>query len=182
MFHGRIDPHETVDLPGKEARRALADFLRENPGSIVLLAAVPVERRGTISMWAGRVQRAEGGMGMFAPAGSFEARGCTVFGLTRLFVRYTGEASSSTQDTPIGYAAAVENIRLVKAWCNQALFTEERRQNPDQALIEELTRVRATCMRNQVELIDADTQTIDKVGRMYAERFRQLTSEERLIT
>lgn len=175
-FHDLIDDHDVPMMPVSE-RAKLADFLRERPGTIVLMASVPETYKKTAVNWAARIRQGVAPMKGFAPAGHFEAVVRTVFGQTRLYVRYVGAVGQTgvpVSEPLMGLAAALECIRLVQAWHGHALFFEERAYQPDPKRLRYFTESRNACVRECLKLPDADPQTIDRIGREYRDRFDRL--------
>lgn len=81
----------TADLPTDRAdRQAIADQLRNNPGSWALIGQRP-GTPGAVRMTTYVISKGGPGWQMFGPG--FEARTATMFGENRIYARYVGDAS-----------------------------------------------------------------------------------------
>lgn len=80
---------DVLGMPSVSERKMFAEALRHNPGRIALLGAT-VNRR-VAQQYAYRIRNAIPSMHMFTPAGHFEAEAKTMFGTTRIYVRYIGD-------------------------------------------------------------------------------------------
>lgn len=84
--------HFEEDICGMRSaseRRLFAEELRRNPGQVALLAVI--KNQNVARQYSYCVRRAKDNMQMFTPAGDFEASSVTMFGATRIYVRYTGD-------------------------------------------------------------------------------------------
>jgi len=79
---------------------------------------------------------------------------------------------------PIGYAAAVERVRLVIAYYSRAIHQERSSTSPDPARLEELTSHRRACVADRQALDDADEEVIARTAEEYGARYLRLTSAE----
>lgn len=169
----QIDDGVLVDMPGQLGKIAFADALRKHPGRMALLVRQPAARRRTVATWAHHIRRGTKQMSMFQPPGHFEASVNKIFEETHLHVRYVGPEITKEPDRPLlGLAAALERVRLVQAWYGRALYYE---RSP--ARIRQLKASRQECVDEARRLGFADPETVDRIGREYGERFKQLTEE-----
>lgn len=81
-----VVPH---GMPDKEGRIELAELLRENPGSVALLAAMKSSNCARQAAYS--VRQGASGMRMFGPPGAYDASTTTMFGLSWIFVSYVKE-------------------------------------------------------------------------------------------
>lgn len=70
-------------------------------------------------------------------------------------------------DGRVGYAATVEQLHLVIAWYSRAIYLEGR--------IEQLLAERRECILDRRSLNGADADEIERVARVYTDRFHRLS-------
>ncbi|MEU6197612.1 hypothetical protein [Streptomyces sp. NPDC047061] len=89
------------------------------------------------------------------------------------------DPSDETSPTPfIGYAAALERIRLVTAWYSEAIGQEEQSESPDVTRLAALRAERRSCTADERALADADAAEITRTATAYARRYRGLRTPD----
>lgn len=90
MLHLQFGKPLPFGLPSRDDRIAFARQLQVKQGQDELLAWAPQPKSKTLYTYAWLLRNAEKFMDMFTPVGDFEAAVVTMFGETRLYVRYVG--------------------------------------------------------------------------------------------
>lgn len=78
-------------------------------------------------------------------------------------------------DGRVGYAATVERVHLVIAWYSRAIYLEQHSEAPDEGRVEQLLAERRECILDWRGLDQADAAEIERVARVYTDRFHRLS-------
>lgn len=87
----------------------------------------------------------------------------------------SGEGMVRDVDGRVGYVATVEQLHLVIAWYSRAIYLEQQSETPDEGRIEQLLAERRECILDRRSLDEADADEIERVARVYTDRFHRLS-------